>query len=178
MKTSIQMLAVASMCTVAAGCGSIGGIAAGFPPSEVALAATAGRTLTTEELQGIYENRTWLWDDGAGYFNGPTGPFTAAARLGRKEFYAEGDWFIKKPGRMCFQATWSAADGSADALTCFDHRRDEQRIYQRRAPFGEWYVFSHVPPVVGDEILELRSGDYVRRTFGRNRDAILSAPSL
>jgi hypothetical protein len=179
MKNVIRIVAVAALCGAVAGCESIGGISAGAdaPQSDIALAAADSRALTVDEMRDIYENRTWQWQSGAGYFDGRTRAFTSWVGEGDAASYAEGDWFLTEAGRMCFRATWYAADGSADAVTCFDHRGDDERIYQRRAPGGAWYVFAHAPLQKGDEILKLESGDLVRANYERNRAVISAAPA-
>jgi predicted small lipoprotein YifL len=169
MITRMRISLAAASCFALASCGEFGGLSTGFPPSETAAAAAAGRPLSAEELRAIYADRTWLWENGAGYFDARTNAFSAWSGEDANASYAQGEWFLLQPGRMCFSATWSAVDGSADARTCFDHRADEERIFQRRAPLGEWYVFAHRPALEGDEILELREGDFVRRNFERNR---------
>ena len=82
------------------------------------------RLLTTDELYRIYSNRSWIWDDGAGYFQVAGRKFTAFTGSGRTGSYAEGRWFLTSEGRACFRATWFAAAGNAPALTCFEHRTD------------------------------------------------------
>jgi UDPglucose 6-dehydrogenase len=178
MRRIIPIVAVVALCGAVAGCESIGGISAGAdaPQSDIALAAADSRALTIGEVRDIYENRTWQWEDGAGYFDGRTRAFTSWVSDGDAASYADGEWFLTETGRMCFRATWYAADGSADAVTCFDHRGDGEQIFQRRAPTGDWYVFAHAPLQEDDEILKLESGDLVRENYERNRAAILAAP--
>jgi hypothetical protein len=38
---------------------------------------------------------------------------------------------------------------------------DEDTIYQRREPSGEWYVFKHAKPAAGDEFSKLVREDLV-----------------
>lgn len=130
------------------------------------------RLLTTDELYRIYSNRSWIWDDGAGYFQVAGRKFTAFTGSGRTGSYAEGRWFLTSEGRACFRATWFAAAGNAPALTCFEHRTDGSTISQRRLPDGEWYIFAHDPPQAGDEILKLKTGDRVAKGSARNRLAL------
>ena len=130
------------------------------------------RPLTTDELYAIYANRTWMWEDGAGYFQVAGRRFTAFSKSGPNGSYAEGRWFLTNPGRTCFSATWFAADGNAKAVTCFDHRTDGRTISQRRLPDGEWYVFSHLPSQRGDEILKLKAGNRVAAGYERNKMAL------
>ena len=134
--------------------------------------AAESRSLTTGELYDIYANRTWIWEDGAGYFEVAGRRFTAFTKSGRKGSYADGRWFLTNPGRVCFRATWFAADGNAEAVTCFEHKTDGNTISQRRLPDGEWYVFSHLPPKRGDEILKLKAGNRVATSFERNKTAL------
>lgn len=127
------------------------------------------RPLTTNELLKIYSNRSWMWKDGAGYFRVSGRQFTAWTKNGKDASYALGRWFLTDPGRACFRATWHAASGNAEALTCFEHRTDGATISQRRLPDGEWYVFSHKPPQAGDEILKLKLGDRVAPRYEQNK---------
>jgi len=177
MKRLIRIVIVAALCGVVAGCESIGGVSAGAdaPQSDVALAAADSRALTGSEMRDIFENRTWQWENGAGYFDGQTRAFTSWVGEGEAASFADGEWFLTDAGRMCFRATWYAADGSAAALTCFDHRGDGERIFQRRLPEGEWYLFAHAPLEEDDESLKLQSGDLVRENYERNKAVILAA---
>lgn len=139
-----------------------------------ALAATAeaGRLMTINELYDIFQGRSWIWDDGAGYFDVSKRRFTAWSGYGKKASYAEGTWFLNKKGRVCFNATWYAIDGAGKAVTCFENRTDGKNMYQRRLPDGEWYVFSHIPPRGYDAIRKLKRGDYVSRKLERNKKYI------
>lgn len=130
------------------------------------------RSLTNGELYDIYANRTWIWEDGAGHFEVAGRRFTAFTKSGREGSYAYGRWFLTNRGRVCFRATWFAADGNAEAVTCFEHKTDGNTISQRRLPDGEWYVFSHLPPKRGDEILKLKAGNRVAASFERNKTAL------
>lgn len=142
---------------------------------EVAQAAERGRPLTVTELLQVYEGRTWRWTDGAGYFDPAKRIFASWVRSGPAASYAEGAWFLTETGRMCFRATWTSIEGSGDALTCFEHRTDGERLLQQRLPDGDWYVFAHRPPQAGDEILKLWRGDYVYRNVERNRQTVRDA---
>ena len=114
-------------------------------PRDVQVSET--RPLTVEDIHDLYGNRTWLWDDGAGYFDGGgRRRFTAFSGSGATGSYADGRWYARDPGRACFTARWFASDGNGVATTCFEHKSDGQTIWQRRLPNGQWYVFGHVPP--------------------------------
>lgn len=131
------------------------------------------RPLTLGELHELYGNHTWLWNDGAGYFGeGDRRRFTAFTGSGAKASYADGHWYAKDPGRACFTARWFASDGDGVATTCFEHKSDGQTIWQRRLPSGQWYVFSHIPPRPGDEVLKLKQGDLVSAGYERNKRAV------
>jgi len=131
------------------------------------------RPLTVEDIHDLYGNRTWLWDDGAGYFDGGgRRRFTAFSGSGATGSYADGRWYARDPGRACFTARWFASDGNGVATTCFEHKSDGQTIWQRRLPNGQWYVFGHVPPRPGDEMLKLEPGDRVAAGYERNKRAL------
>ena len=51
----------------------------------VALEAGRGRQLTTEELYGLYANRSWMWKDGAGYFQARKRIFLSAVDNGKED---------------------------------------------------------------------------------------------
>lgn len=136
---------------------------------EVAEAAQNARHLTTDELYKLYSNRSWSWNDGAGYFQASKRKFKSRVRSGNEASYGEGSWLLTQRGRVCFRATWHAMDGAAPAVTCFEHRTDGTNHYQRRVPDGEWYIFAHTPPRDNDEIKRLKYGDRVSRNFERNR---------
>jgi hypothetical protein len=119
------------------------------------------RPLTNSELHQIYNSRSWLWEAGAGHFSSKQRRFTAWSNEGGSPSYGIGQWFITGPGKLCFRATWHAANGTAPALTCFSHREKDGFIYQRREPSGEWYVFKSNPASRSDEWARLRHGDYV-----------------
>ncbi len=137
--------------------------------SEIARAAMAGEPLSIRAMQGIYGNRTWAWDDGAGFMNARDRTFVAWTGSGADASYADGNWFMTETGNLCFRANWAAMDGSGMAATCFEHRTDGSRIFQRRQPDGEWYVFANSPVRPGDEINKLRPGDAVFSRYERNK---------
>ncbi|EFL88157.1 conserved hypothetical protein [Ahrensia sp. R2A130] len=80
----------------------------------------------------------------------------------REGKYGEGNWYLPGKGKMCFRAIWHGGGGSARAVTCFSHHIAGRRIYQRREPDGEWYIFKNNPTRMKDEIRKVRYGDYVQ----------------
>jgi hypothetical protein len=138
----------------------------------VTLAAESARPMTIDELFRIYNDRTWIWEDGAGYFQAHKRRFISWVRRGRTASFGDGNWFMTQDGRICFRAKWHATDGAAIATTCFQHRTDGRNNYQRSWPDGEWYIFAHTPRRSGDEINKLKAGDQVTASFERNRKYI------
>ncbi|WP_321343327.1 DUF995 domain-containing protein [Breoghania sp.] len=134
----------------------------------VIAAAEAGRPMTVNEIYKVFSGRSWIWDNGAGYFAVSKRDFTAWSGRGKKATYAKGSWFIASGGRLCFNATWYAMNGAGKKVTCFENRKNGKKMYQRRLPDGEWYVFSHTPPYSYDAIRKLKRGDYVARRLARN----------
>lgn len=124
-----------------------------------------GKPLTTGELFHLYQGRSWLWKDGAGYFSSKQRRFTAWTSAGEKASVGDGRWFLTDPGKLCFKADWRAGSGSASALTCFSHRWKGSDVYQRREPDGEWYLFKHSSLKSADEYAKLVRGDYVSNRF-------------
>jgi len=147
--------------------GSFGAVAAPAAPSEAQVSAQTARPLTTNEVYQLYGNHSWIWKAGAGFFGVKKREFAAWSREGGSPSYGVGRWFITSPGKLCFRATWHAADGSAPAVTCFSHREKDGVIYQKREPAGEWYVFRSAPARKSDEYAKLRRGDYVASQLGR-----------
>ncbi|WP_163268962.1 DUF995 domain-containing protein [Chelativorans alearense] len=125
------------------------------------------RPLTSSELYELYNSRSWLWKAGAGHFAVKERQFTAYSNEGGSPSYGIGRWFITAPGKLCFRATWHAADGTAPAVTCFSHREVDGAIYQKREPDGEWSVFRNARPRRSDEWAKLRHGDYVAKRMSR-----------
>ncbi len=124
--------------------------------------------LTSEELFKLYNNRSWIWKEGAGYFAVKQRQFNAWTAEG-KGSYGLGHWFLTDPGKLCFKATWYAKAGNAIALTCFSHRKKGNVVFQKREPEGEWYAFKTAPASLSDEYRKVRPGDYVTARFNRVR---------
>lgn len=141
--------------------------------NDVTAAAEAAKAVPIDHLTRMYQARSWIWDDGAGYFQRGDQKFTSWVGSGDAGTYAEGKWYAAKRGRLCFQAIWHAINGSAKATTCFEHRADEKAIYQRRLPKGGWYIFTHLPPQPDDAIQKLKSGNQVSNGYSRNKRYII-----
>jgi len=139
---------------------------------QVAAAAAKGRELTTKELDAIYADRTWQWDDGAAYFRARNQMFTAWLNKGTKASYADGRWSVNDQGRLCFRATWYVIGGNSTTSTCFEHRSDDKAIYQRKLPDGQWYVFSHIPAASDDAVQKIQPGDRVSENLRQNKDYV------
>jgi hypothetical protein len=120
-----------------------------------------GEPLTAFELLQLYQGKSWLWGDGAGYFSPEQRRFVAATGKGSTASSGEGRWLITDSGKLCFEAIWVTKDGSTPVRTCFSHRKKGANVYQKREPDGEWYVFKHSPLRKADEYAKFRLGDYV-----------------
>jgi len=129
--------------------------------------------LASEELFKLYNNRSWIWKDGAGYFAAKQREFKAWTGEG-KGSYGYGHWFVTDPGKLCFKAMWYAKTGKAPALTCFSHRKKGNVVFQKREPDGDWYSFKTVPAKTGDEYQKVRHGDYVTARYNRVREQLPS----
>lgn len=113
------------------------------------------------DLRKIYVDRTWVWKNGGGRFEDKGHRFIAWSSENGVSSYAEGRWSVNDSGVLCFDAVWTAKNGSGPAKTCFEHVRDRGTIYQRRLPDGEWYIFRHFRPKASDEIQKLVRKDTV-----------------
>lgn len=138
----------------------------GASAASVSKRAEAARPMTINELFKLYHNRSWLWSRGAGFMANSKRRFTSIISV-RERSYGEGNWYLPGRGKMCFRATWHSKDGSARTVTCFSHRKARGRIYQRREPDGDWYVFKNNPTRMRDEIRKVRHGDYVASRLKR-----------
>jgi len=133
----------------------------------------SARPVPRDRLEAIYADRTWHWPDGAAHFAAaPDRRFTAWVASGANASYAEGSWSATDDGRLCFRATWHTVRGSSAARTCFDHRTENDVIYQRKLPTGSWYVFSHAPGQPEDEMHKLEPGDQVSADYQKNRQYV------
>ena len=157
---------------VVGGCLGMGSFVVEAAPSKASIAAESATPLTTEELFRLYSNRSWLWEDGAGYFRAKQRSFVAATGRGKAGSYGIGHWFLTDPGKLCFRAEWHAKSGAAPALTCFSHRRKGGVVFQKREPDGEWYAFKNAPVKASDEFRKLRPGDYVSASLKQIRSKL------
>jgi Protein of unknown function (DUF995). len=137
-----------------------------------ALASPAGgvvaitKAMSAQEVADIYKDKTWTWQNGAGYF-GSNHRFRAWSGSGKAATFATGKWSVTGKGQLCFDATWSYGSGSRPAKTCFSHRKNDTVVYQRKDPSGEWYVFKGDPIKEDDEVRKLQDGDRVSSKFKR-----------
>lgn len=98
------------------------------------------RFLRPREVEALYTNKAWLWDDGLALF-GRLSVFNAATGKGEK---AEGRWFVESEGKLCYEAVWSGPSGSTKRKECWQHALDKHgRLWQTPANVPEgWYVFN------------------------------------
>jgi hypothetical protein len=127
------------------------------------------RTMTAVELLTLYGDKSWQWPDGAGFMETRDRRFTAISGSGEQAGWAEGRWSVSDKGRLCFVADWHTKSGVSPGRTCFVHMVDEETIYQRREPSGEWYVFKHAKPAAGDEFRKLVREDLVSAKLERRK---------
>ena len=135
---------------------------------DVAVNANKAHAVSGKELDAIYEDRTWPWSEGGAYF-GPNHKFAAWVGKTAKSSYAEGTWSTNDQGKLCYTATWHNLAGSGPSTDCFEHRRDDNYIYQRKLPGGKWSIFSNIPAASGDEIKKLQPGDHTTGDYEKNR---------
>lgn len=132
-----------------------------FENPEMQALFEASKPMTGDHLFAVFHSRTWKWSAGGGFFEPNSQQFSAWSREGGKATIGEGRWFtVTSKGKLCFNAKWTAIDGSGSAVTCFLHRIVGNTIFQKKAPDGEWYVFKHAKRTKGDEFLKLLKGNY------------------
>ena len=139
--------------------------------SEIARAAMAGEPLGVREMHRIYANRTWIWDDGAGFLDGRTRTFVAWTGSGADASYADGNWYMTETGNLCFRANWAAVDGDGMAATCFEHRTDGARNLPATPGRRRMVCLRANSPIQArmDEIRKLRPGEAVFSRYERNK---------
>jgi hypothetical protein len=125
------------------------------------------KPMSSAELYRLYNQNSWMWKAGAGYFSTKARRFTAWSLEDGVPSFGIGRWFITEPGKLCFNADWHKRTGTATAITCFSHREKGGLIYQRREPDGQWYVFKSAQAQATDGFAKLRHGDYVKSQLGR-----------
>lgn len=130
------------------------------PPEESILPSKA-RIMTPTEIYDLYRDKSWEWENGAGFMKDAGRRFRAWKSGEEGKSWAEGRWVITRSGGMCLDATWHTKDRLYPSKTCFSHRVHNGTIYQKREPDGNWYVFSHAVPRVDDEAKKLTPGDLV-----------------
>ncbi|PKA45357.1 DUF995 domain-containing protein [Rhizobium sullae] len=140
-------------------------------PSKAPGQPTGTRAMTPFEIYALYKNKSWQWDNGAGYMTDAGRQFSAWADGDKGKSWAEGRWVITATGGLCLNATWHSGQGAFPAKTCFSHRIGNGAIYQKREPDGEWYVFRHAEAREDDEAHKLVSTDLV----SQQRDSIKTA---
>ena len=117
--------------------------------------------MSARELYKLYQDKTWLWPNGAGFF-AKDGRFTAWSVSGGETAYANGGWWVNFLGGMCIDAAWRTKDGVHIDLTCFNHSKAGNIVYQKREPSGARFVFRSFPRKPDDEFEKLKDGDLVK----------------
>jgi hypothetical protein len=111
------------------------------------------------ELHVLYQNRTWVWKDGAAYFAKDNRRLRAWTSQDTA-WVAEGRWLVTKDGKMCMEAAWRSKDYPGKlGRTCFSHRINGGNIEQRKDPDGQWYNFKHSAEEPSDEYKKFEQGD-------------------
>jgi hypothetical protein len=116
--------------------------------------------MSAAELYKLYRGKTWVWSNGAGFF-AKDGRFSAWSGTGDEAVYATGGWWVNFLGGVCIDAAWHTRERAHVDVTCFDHSKDRNVLYQRRELSGDWYVFRSVPRKLDDEFEKLKDGDLV-----------------
>lgn len=162
LKATLPILQSLLVLTVATSAGANG--------KDISERALNAPPMSVEQLLRLYQDRSWIWTDGAGYFSGKNRTFAAWSTADGSISVAQGRWFPTSRGKICFRATWMYKGGAASDTTCFSHRIDSKAIYQRREPDGEWYVFDDRVSTRKDEYANVVVGDRV----SHQRAALLS----
>ncbi|ENN85507.1 protein of unknown function DUF995 [Rhizobium freirei PRF 81] len=160
--SSLRVVVISALLTVSALVGTVNAATQHQIDKMTVRAAHQADPMSATDLRKIYEGRSWIWKDGAGFFARHHNRFTAWSRTHGQKSYAKGTWYTTDRGRLCMSAIWYSKKSASPNVSCFLHRRNAGIIYQKRASGGKWYVFRHNPTKHDDEILKLRLGDHVR----------------
>jgi hypothetical protein len=127
-----------------------------------------GKPLSQRAVYALYAGKTWFWNDGGGYFR-RDGRFLAMSGKSRRLSRVAGGWGAYRNGKVCFSGTWKSSKGDGFDSTCFLHKRVGRKIYQKRYPYGRWYVFRSAPTRKSDEYRKLARGNYANWYLKRQR---------
>ncbi|MGX5842557.1 DUF995 domain-containing protein [Mesorhizobium sp. ArgA1] len=127
---------------------------------------------TAFELQLVYADRTWIWDNGAAYFGQKDRPVRAWTSGQDTASVGEGRWHLSNDGKMCMDLVWRSKGYAAPIRTCFSHRIRGGTLQQRRDPDGAWYSFRHSPDDPSDEQRKFEEGDTKGAQFDQIRSLI------
>ena len=130
--------------------------------------------VSSEKLAKMYSGKTWIWPNGGGYF-APDNSFLAWTGAKSRGSYAKGTWSVSD-GRVCTKADWVNKGGSSPARVCFEHRLQNQVMYQRKVPGGKWYIFRHARLLKSDEAAKFVRGDLASRHVRRIGAALGKKP--
>lgn len=131
-----------------------------FAEAQDSFSFKASKKVTREFVTKLYEDKTWDWGDGAGYF-GTGGKFIAYSGDGDKASYGKGRWEVSRSGILCFYSRWYAKSGSAPASKCFQHRLFDGDIYQLASKSKNWYLFKHRQTLSSDEFSKFKDGNLI-----------------
>ena len=128
---------------------------------------------TAFELQLVYADRTWIWDNGAAYFGQKDRPVRAWTSEQDTASVGEGRWHLSNDGKMCMDLIWrSKTYAAAPIRTCFSHRIRGGTLEQRKDPDGLWYSFRHSLEDPSDEQRKFEDGDTKGAQFDKIRGLI------
>ncbi|TPI19415.1 DUF995 domain-containing protein [Mesorhizobium sp. B4-1-1] len=127
---------------------------------------------TAFELQLLYADRTWNWENGAAYFGTDR---RLRAWTGGQDAPAvgEGRWLVTETGKMCMELAWrSKTYNTKPQRTCYSHRVEKGNIEQRKDPDGGWYDFKHAKDNPADEHRKFEAGNTKGAQFDEARKLI------
>ncbi len=141
--------------------------------SDIAKEAEAGEYLSAPQLYDLFYGRTWRWGpDKGGFYSNVGRQFLAYSGAGATRSYAEGNWFITSDGRVCTRAVWHSTTWVGKVQECLQHKTDGRRIFQRKMPKGDWYVFKNTPMKSGDVYGQFVVGDRVSAGYNKNKQFV------
>ncbi|WP_246672132.1 MULTISPECIES: DUF995 domain-containing protein [unclassified Mesorhizobium] len=127
---------------------------------------------TAFELQLLYADRTWNWENGAAYF-GMDRRIKAWTAGKDSPAVAEGRWLVTETGKMCMELAWrSKTYTTKPRRTCYSHRVENGNIEQRKDPDGVWYDFKHAKDDPADEHRKFEAGNTKGPQFDQARKLI------
>ncbi len=123
-----------------------------WPAYSADMAVLSGAVPTSSDLSTRYNDRTWSWGEDKGVYFSPDGSFQSFVS---ESSYASGRWTTGDDGRLCLSGDWYTKGKPWPFEDCFQHRYEDEILYLRKLPSGDWKKFWSEGLVTGNTIKPL-----------------------